>query len=82
MGLHNKRLLQQLLTQDHKKPLDKLFHFAQTAKKESLRRADNSVTESSIVVMNKLSKKKLVLPSQISVKKPPTQPGAAKQGVS
>ena len=25
MGLHNERLLQQLLTQDHKKPLDELF---------------------------------------------------------
>ena len=49
MGLHNERLLQQLLTQDHKKPLDDLFRFAQTveaAEKESLRRADNSSTES------------------------------------
>ena len=84
MGLHNERLLQQLLTQDHKKPLDEIFRFAQTveaAEKESLRRADNSSTESSVAVMNK-SKKKLVLPSQIPVKKPPAQPGAAKQCAS
>ena len=85
MGLHNECLLQQLLTQDHKKPLDELFHFAQTveaAEKESLRRADNSSTESSVAVMNKSSKKKPVLPSQIPVKKPPAQPGAAKQCAS
>ena len=85
MGLHNERLLQQLLIQDHKKPLDELFRFAQTveaAEKESSRRADNSSTESSIAVMNKLSKKKPVLPSQIPVKKPPAQPGAAKQCAS
>ena len=74
MGLHNERLLQQLLTQDHKKPLYDLFYFAQTVlavKKESLRRPDNRNTESSIMAMNKLSKKKPVLPSQIPVKKPP-----------
>ena len=31
MELHNKCLLQQLLTQDHKKSLDDLFRLAQTA---------------------------------------------------
>ena len=68
------RLLQQLLRQDYKKPLDKLFRFAQTfeaAEKESLRSDENSSTESFITVMKKLSKKKPVLPSQIPVKKPP-----------
>ena len=85
MGLHNERLLQQLLTQDHKKSLDELFRFAQTveaAEKESLRRADDSSTASSVAVMNKLSKKKLVLPSQTPTKKPPAQPGAGKQCAS
>ena len=85
MGLHNEHLLQQLLTQDHKKSLDELFRFAQTveaAEKESLRRADDSSTASSVAVMNKLSKKKLVLPSQIPTKKPPAQPGAGKQCAS
>ena len=78
--LHIECLLQQLLTQDHKR--DEIFHFAQTleaAEKESLRRADDSSTTSSL---NKLSKKKAVLPSQIPVKKPPVQPGAAKQCTS
>ena len=45
MWLHNERLFQQLLTQDHKKPLDELFRFTQTVEageKKSLRRADNS----------------------------------------
>ena len=63
MGLHSERLLQQLLTQDHKKPLDDLFHLAQTveaAEKESFRWAD----ENSTAMMNKWLKKKSVLPAQ------------------
>ena len=32
MGLRNERLLQQLLTQDHNRPLDNLFQFALTVK--------------------------------------------------
>ena len=45
MGLKNERLLQQLLTKDHKKPLEELFQLALTfeaAEKESLKRADAS----------------------------------------
>ena len=45
MGIHNERLLQQLLTQDHKKPLEELVELARTfeaAEKESLRRAEGS----------------------------------------
>ena len=53
MGIHNEQLLQQLLTQDHKKPLEELFELARTfevAEKESLRRAeDNSAINSSTV---------------------------------
>ena len=45
MGLRNERLLQQLLTQDHKKPLDDLFQLAITveaAEKESFMQAEYS----------------------------------------
>ena len=45
MGLCSERLLQQLLTQDHKKPLDDLFQLAitvETAEKESFTRAEDS----------------------------------------
>ena len=45
MGLHNECLLQQLLTQDHKKPLDDLFQLAITveaAEKESFMQAEYS----------------------------------------
>ena len=45
MGIYSERLLQQLLTQDHKKPLDELFELARTfevAEKESLKRAEDS----------------------------------------
>ena len=53
MGIHNERLLQQLLTQDHRKALEELFELARTfevAEKESLRRAeDNSAINSSTV---------------------------------
>ena len=77
MGLHNECLLQQLFTQDNKKPFDEIFRFSQTveaAEKELLRWADDSSTASSVAVMNKLLKKKPVLPSQRNC-----QPGAAKQ---
>jgi len=45
MGLRNERLLQQLLSQYHKKPLDALLELARTfkaAKRESLKRACDS----------------------------------------
>ena len=45
MGLRNERLLQQLLSQDHKKPLDDLLELARTfeaAERESLKRASDS----------------------------------------
>ena len=45
MGLHNECLLQQLLTKDHKKPLDDLFQLAITveaAEKESFMQAEYS----------------------------------------
>ena len=48
MGLRNECLLQQLLAQDHKKPLEELLELARTfkaAKHESLKRADNDKKE-------------------------------------
>ena len=81
MGLHNEHLLQQLLTQDHKKPLEDLFRLAQTveaAEKESFRWADENSTANSVAIMNKWSKKKPVLPAQ-APKKQSTQSGGAKQ---
>ena len=45
MGLCNECLLQQLLTQDHKKPLDDWFQLAitvETTEKESFRQAEDS----------------------------------------
>ena len=52
MGLYNERLLQQLLTHDHKKSLEDLFQHALTfeaAEKESLQRAE-TVTDDSTTV--------------------------------
>jgi len=52
MGLKNERLLQQLLTKDHKKPLEILFQLALTfeaAERESLKRADSSSANSNSV---------------------------------
>lgn len=52
MGIRNEYLLQQLLTQDHKKPLQELVKFATTfeaAEKESLRQAENSSTSSKAI---------------------------------
>ena len=43
MGLQNERFLQQLLTQDHKKPLEELVELArvfEAAEHESLKRVD------------------------------------------
>ena len=53
MGLRNERFLQQLLTQDYKKPLDDLVELAcvfEAAERESLTRAD--------------SDKRVIVPSQ------------------
>ena len=70
MGIHNERLLQQLLTQDHRKALDDLVEIARTfeiAKKESLRRAEDSSTSNpstvSVAATNSKATKKTV-PSQ------------------
>ena len=51
MGLRIERLLQQLLTQDHKKPLAELMELAHTfeaAKRESLKRVDTNRSETII----------------------------------
>ena len=59
MGLHNEYLLQQLLSQDHKKPLDDLLELAHTfkaAKCELLKVASDSdkrSTDSSSVAATK-----------------------------
>ena len=45
MGIHSERLIQQVLTQDHKKPPEELFELArifEVAEKESLKRAEDS----------------------------------------
>ena len=58
MGLRNERLLQQLLTQDHKKPLDDLVELArvfEAAEHESLSRADSDKKSDSTVAANKPS---------------------------
>ena len=54
MGLYNKRLLQQLLSQDHKKPLEDLYQHALTfeaAEQESLKSADSG-TNNSVNALN------------------------------
>ena len=51
MGLRNERLLQQLLTQDHTKPLAELMELAHTfeaAERETFKRVDTSNSESSV----------------------------------
>ena len=53
MGLQNKRLLQQLLTQDHNKSLDDLFQLAVTfeaAKCETVHRSELSANGSDYTV--------------------------------
>ena len=59
MGLRNERLLQQLLTQDHKKPLDdlvELAHIFKAAEHESLTQADSDKKSDSIIAANRPSK--------------------------
>ena len=70
MGINNERLLQQLLTQYHRKALDDLVEIARTfevAEKESLRRAEDSSTSNpstvSVAATNSKATKKTV-PSQ------------------
>ena len=53
MGLRNERLLQQLLTQDHKKPLEELLELArvfEAAEHESLKRVDADKKEDNVAV--------------------------------
>ena len=78
MGLHNECLLQQLLTQDHKKPLDDLFQLAiilEATEMESFRQAkdssDRNTAASSVTPVNS-SKRKTV---QQSHRKQPAQSG-------
>ena len=56
MGLYNEHLLQQLLSQDHKKSLEDLFQHALTFEAESLKRAESGVTTSVSVLEHKKSK--------------------------
>ena len=51
MGLRNECLLQQLLTQDHKKPLEELVELArvfEAAEHESLKRVDSDKKEDNV----------------------------------
>ena len=51
MGWRNERLLQQLLTQDHTKPLAELMELAHTfeaAERETFKRVDTNNSESSV----------------------------------
>ena len=55
MGLRNERLLQQLLTQDHKKPLADLLELAGTfeaAEREIVKQCDADRSESTVAVNN------------------------------
>ena len=55
MGLYNERLLQQLLTHDHKKSLEDLFQHALTfeaAEQESLKRAETADNTSTVNALN------------------------------
>lgn len=59
MGLRNERLLQQLLTQDHKKPLTELLELASTfeaAERESFKRADAATRSETTVAAASKSK--------------------------
>ena len=81
MGLQNERLLQQLLTQDHKKPLDDLVEFARVfkaAEHESLTRADFDKRSDSTVTANKPSKstgRTRVMRKAIATKRPAQNAG-------
>ena len=59
MGLRNERLLQQLLSQDHTKPLAELLDLAHTfeaAERESLQRADKNEVDTGTVAETKQPK--------------------------
>ena len=77
MGLKNERLLQQLLTKDHKKPLEELFQLALTfeaAEKESLKRANvGSASNSTTVAAIRHNKSKQKSGSQGQKKPVPCQ---------
>ena len=56
MGLRNERLLQQLLTQDHRKPLTEqveLAHTLEAAKRESLKRVDTNKSDATVAASSK-----------------------------
>lgn len=56
MGLRNERLLQQLLTQDHKKPLTELMELAHTfeaAERESLKCVETNRSEATVAAAGK-----------------------------
>ena len=60
MGLYNERFLQQLLTHDHKKPLEDLFQHAlifEAAEQESLKRAENSDNTTTVNALNQKPRK-------------------------
>ena len=55
MGLRNERLLQQLLTQDHRKPLADLLELAGTfkaAERETVKHSDTDRSEGTVAVSN------------------------------
>ena len=56
MGLRNERLLQQLLMQDHRKPLTELVELAHTfkaAERESLKRVDTNKSDATVAASSK-----------------------------
>ena len=60
MGLYNERLLQQLLTHDHKKLLEDLFQHALTFKateQESLKRAETADNTTTVNALNQPPRK-------------------------
>ena len=68
MGLYNECLLHQLLTHDHKKSLDNLLQHAlmfETAKQESLKRAETSTDNSTTMNSFKQQSKKGIMYSQM-----------------
>ena len=61
MGLYNERLLQQLLTHDHKKSLEDLFQHALTfeaAEQESLKRAETPTDNTTVNALKQQLRKK------------------------
>jgi len=74
MGFYNEHLLQQLLTQDHKKPLEDLFQQAFTfeaAERESLKCAESGTAANLVNAFNQGSRKlKSTIKGQCSTNKP------------